>query len=247
MIQTLAQIVEDDSAPSLIEPIPLQESDVPGTEFTPICLLGIFNPMGPTLVGLTHLRKEGSASGAILYTSLNPFAQTRLLTARAPSAPDHLPSILESLHRVGEEFLLAAAPTVVAPSLEGESLDQALGNMLFNLICSVPSSEPLAESNKDFREHWRDPWSRIPAMSDVMEQTLKGGGEPLACNEPSQADFDEWYSIVTNLEHLPAELGAIVQGWTGAIRFAAGLPHMPLNEAAAELEFLGFPYLNAVA
>jgi hypothetical protein len=49
------------------------------------------------------------------------------------------------------------------------------------------------------------------------------------------------------MDHITGELGAIIQAWSGSIRMGGGLPHMPLEEVASELDVLGFPYLKGVA
>jgi hypothetical protein len=45
--------------------------------------------------------------------------------------------------------------------------------------------------------------------------------------------------------HGVSEFQAIIHAWSGAIQnFGPGLPHMPMEEAAAELTALGFPFFS---
>ena len=246
MNSNLQDILYSDERPGLIDPIELQQSDVQGIEIIPLCLLGIFNPMGPTLVALNLIIKDDAPSGAILYSSLNPFAQTRLLTARTPSDPAGLFELFENLYRVGNENILGGLPDFVFPSMDNEDFADAVVSMLFGLVSSTPLRDPLSKTNRDYRNHWRDAWSRIPSMEEMMRQARSGKNQEAVIGEPDPDDFDEWVSIVTDMEHITGELGAIIQAWGGSIQMAGGLPHMPLEEVANELDALGFPYLQGV-
>ena len=247
MNTNLDDILYSEEPAGLITPIELKQSDIRGIEIIPLCLLGIFNPMGPTLVALNLIIKDDAPSGAILYTSLNPFAQSRLITARAPSDPGGLFELFENLYQAGDENILGGLPDFVLPSLKNAEFEDSLGSMLFSLVLSTPLREPLAKTNQDYRKHWRDAWNRIPSMEEMMRQAISGRGREPVIHEPYPEDFDEWLSIVTDMDHITAELGAIIQAWGGSIRMAGGLPHMPLTEVANELDALGFPYLQGVS
>lgn len=247
MNTTLNDILYSQEPAGLIDPIELNPDEVRGIEIVPLCLLGIFNPMGPTLIALNLIIKDDAPSGAILYTSLNPFAQTRLLTARAPSDPAGLFELFEDLYQVGDENLLGGLPDFVLPSMENEDFEEALESMLFGLVISTPLRDSLAKINQDYRKHWRDAWTRIPSMEEMMRQAMSGQNQEPTIQEPEPEDFNEWVSIVTDMDHITGELGAIIQAWSGSIRMGGGLPHMPLEEVASELDVLGFPYLKGVA
>lgn len=246
MISRLDDILYSDEQPGLIDPIELSPDDVRGIEIVPLCLIGIFNPMGPTLIALNLIIKDDAPSGAILYTSLNPFAQTRLLVARAPSDPVGLFELFEDLYRVGDENILGGLPDFVFPSMDNEDFSDSVANMLFGLVSSTPLRDSLSKINQDYRKHWRDAWSRIPSMEEMMRQAVSGQNKEPVTAEPDPDDFEEWVSIVTDMEHITGELGAITQAWGGSIRMAGGLPHMPLEEVANELDALGFPYLKGL-
>ena len=96
MSKFLSDILYSDEPVGLIDPVELTQEDAHGTQLSPLCLLGIFNLMGPTFVALDVVTKDAAPSGAILSTSLNPFGQTRLLTAKAPNDPTQLGDLVES-------------------------------------------------------------------------------------------------------------------------------------------------------
>lgn len=244
MIACLNDILNSKEPSSLIAPIALNQKDVNDVKFVPLCLLGLFNPMGPTLVALNLIARDGAQSGAILGTSLNPFAQSRLLFARAPKDSIGVFKLLRSLYQIGDELILGARPDVVLPSIQNEIFQESLAAMLWELLSSVPSHDHLSKANRSYREHWKDPWSRIPSMEEMMsEATLKKGTSPI-CEKPTRDDFGEWFSIVTDPNHVASDLAAIVEAWDGSIGMAPGLSHMPMNEAASELATLGFPYFT---
>jgi hypothetical protein len=246
MTKCLNDILYSNDPSGLIKPIALIPEDVRGIEFVPLCLLGIFNPLGPTLVALNLIIKDDAPSGAILYTSLNPFNQSRLLTARAPSDPVGLFELFRSLHQVGNGLILGGRPDFVIQAMHQEDFDEAVQEMLFRFLSSVPSREPLPKVNQDYQNHWKDPWNRIPGMEEVLRQAIAGCDAKPVCEEPDQDDFDEWFSIVTDTDHFAAELVAVIEAWSGAIRMAKVLPHMPWEEAAAELGVLGFNLTNEI-
>ena len=67
----------------MVSPLELTTHDIQRKDFGAVCLLGIFHPIGPTLVALDFLSEQGKPSIAILRRVLNQFAERRLLVSRA--------------------------------------------------------------------------------------------------------------------------------------------------------------------
>lgn len=247
MFNSLQDILDAEPANELIAPFDLTEADVVGSELVPIVTMGIFNPMGPTIIALNLLTKRDADSAGILCTVLNPFTQNRQVFARCGNDPISLTSFLPNANRIGESLLLGAYPDFVLPSTELEPIVDAVKQLTYELVSYIPSRDDLSETTAKIKKHWKDPWSRIPSMEGMMQEAISGqGAEPVA-HQPSESDFREWFSTVSEQEHWTAEIGAVIQAWTGAIDFqGGGLPHMPLDEAVSELASLAHPLFQAL-
>lgn len=243
MSTTLTEMLNSSDPPELVDPIELTHDEVQGKELIATCLLGIFNPMGPTIIAINLVAQEGKPSVAVLYTSLNPFAQTRQLIARAPSDPGSMMEILESSYQVGDEYILGSWPTLFLPVTEIPAIRNALQQMIFGLLNVVPSGEPVAKVLSDLKKYLGNPWGRIPSFEQMLSRAnrISDASEDSISDE----DFAEWISIMTSKDHAVNEFQAIIQAWGLSIEnFGAGLSHMPLEEMAAELSALGYPFFK---
>jgi len=84
-------------------------------------------------------------------------------------------------------------------------------------------------------------------MADTMKEALSGSASDPAAVTLTEPVFDEWFSTLTKQEHWTSEIGAIMQGWSGAIDFQKGaLPCMPFEEAVNELAHLGHPLFQEI-
>ena len=101
MFNSLQDILAVEPANELIEPFDLTEADVVGSELVPIVTMGIFNPMGPTIMALNLVTQRDADSAGILCTVLNPFTQTRQIFARCGNDPVSLTSFLPNANRIG--------------------------------------------------------------------------------------------------------------------------------------------------
>jgi hypothetical protein len=247
MFNSLQDIIDAAPVNELIDPFDLSEGDVIGSELVPIVTMGIFNPMGPTIVALNLLTKPDSNSAGLLYTSLNPFAQTRLVFARCGNNPISLTQFLPSAHKVGDELLLGCYPDFVLPSTEIDMIVDAVEKLMLELVSRAPSRDDLAETTAKIKKHWKDPWSRIPSVEKTMRDALSGNASDPIARPSSGDDFNEWFSTVTHHEHLSTEIAAIMQGWKGAIEFQGDtMPHMPLEEVIDELATLSHPLFQTL-
>ena len=251
MITCLDEILEGDDSPGLISHYAPSAEEVIACQIRPLCLIGIFNPFGPTLVALTHLTKDSAPFGALLYTSLNPFSQTRLITAKLETGPDTSSEVMQAAYRVGDNLLINSLPDFVLPSAEDDAVWQNLCGLLYGLALTCRSPRPIKEIVRKYREHWTDPWSRLPSMAEMLATKDKPASAPMAAeelsDEPSLEDFNEWISTVTDYEHVVSEMRAVLEGWSGSIKLAENLPHMSAKEMAAELSALGFPHFKSAA
>ena len=79
-----------------------------------------------------------------------------------------------------------------------------------------------------------------------MALGAQGGGESGGEEAPiTEEEFGEWISLMGAQEHTTSEFSAIIQAWGLSIEnFGSGLPHMPVEEMAAELSALGYPFFK---
>lgn len=75
--ESMAQIFVAFPKNEQFDPFDLKTEDVVGSELIPIFVMGIFNPLGPTIVALNLIAKPDLPSAGFLFTQLNPFAQKR--------------------------------------------------------------------------------------------------------------------------------------------------------------------------
>lgn len=234
----------DDTLPlGIIDPIDLQEEHVIGQEIVAITLLGIFNPMGPTLTPISLLRNDDSKIAYLLVTSLNPFNQTRQLVARLDDDMGDLAIHLSLLGESNAESLPKSLPSLMAFTSTDDYVISILAAATIGFLKSIPLTEPLSETVSSYRKHAGDPWSRIPSFEEMMEGSIKKN--PVEVASPSEEDWDDWYNTMFDREHLTGELKGILSAWNGSIQnVGIGLPHMPMEEALAEITALGFPFFT---
>jgi hypothetical protein len=226
-----------------MEPFP---DDLEGKELEPICLLGVFNPMGPTLVCLNLVVSEKLRAAALLCTTLNPFSQSQLITGMAPLEAGCIDDLIRSSYLAGDEesdgLILQSRPTVLLMGgRRGDSIREAVLEMLRRLLDSIPDSEPLSETNRRLRDDIGEPWSRIPSFEDMVK-----GLETETSVESDQVqipddDFRAWLEIMLDSSHLGPELNAILTAWAGSIQqIESGLPSVSEDEMLSQLLTLGF-------
>ncbi len=125
------------------------------------------------------------------------------------------------------------------------AIQAALHQMLLGLLRATPAGEPVSKVLSDLKAHQGDPWSRIPSFEE-MALDAQGGGESGGEEAPiTEEEFGEWISLMGAQEHTTSEFSAIIQAWGLSIEnLGSGLPHMPVEEMAAELSALGYPFFK---
>ncbi|MBT8036126.1 MAG: hypothetical protein KJO21_01155 [Verrucomicrobiae bacterium] len=239
----MTELFDDTQPLGLIDPIDLLEEYVIGHEIVAITLLGIFNPMGPTLIPISLLRDDESEIAYLLVSSLNPFNQTRQLVARVEDNTECLAIYLPLLGESDAESLPKSLPSHMACLAKDEYERAYLAASTIEFLKSIPLTEPLSDTISSYRKYPGDPWARIPSIESMMETTSEK--TPVEVDPPSEDDWADWYDVVFTRDHSIAEFQGIVDAWNGSIQnFGNGLPHMPMEEALAELASLGFPFFT---
>jgi len=232
------------TAPHSVFKEPIEFNDpklLVGRQTEALALIGFFDTKGPTLVSLTLVHDGNSPSGAVLFTSLNPFVQTRQFVARvaneAGAGFTWLSEISNSM------ALVCGLPGMVLTTLGDEVGKSELLKFMSYLVVNADHSQALSEVITSYREHPSDPWARLPADEELTTKTSVANR-----NHHDSADFDpkeigEWAQIVTSREHFYQEFVAIAQEWKASIeKTDVTVLVMPFTEAMAELTALGFPF-----
>ncbi len=229
----------------LIEPIDLELDFVRDRQIVALALTGIFNPMGPTLKAIALLRDDDYSHAFVLATSLNPFAQTRQLVARVEDHIDSLCEVLPMLSQ-GESSLFQCLPNLVLSVAGAPDVKERFDPALWRMLATVTPSEPMSKTVGDYQQHLGDPWARIPSFEDMMGSSRGRAAE--GCEPPTEDEWEAWRKVMMDQRHTIPEFQAILQAWSGATQnFGSRLPHMPANEATAELTALGFPFFKQAA
>lgn len=244
-ISSMSGIANADPKNEVLTPFDLREQDVVGSQIIPIFSMGIFNPLGPTIVALNILSKPDNPSVAFLFTQLNPFEQQRKIFARG-SQETEIFEFMSGLYLIGEEKILGGPPDFIALATDIVPVVNSVQKLVKTLLQETVTESDLRKSLRSIQEHWGEPWNRIPRLVDAFGDAIQNPEKIDSTHQdgPTILDstFSEWYDTLQNPEYFASELGAVMQGWNGSIKFQGGtLPNMPLPEALGELADLGHP------
>ena len=122
--------------------------------------------------------------------------------------------------------------------------------LIQNLLRHIAHEEDLKGSMKTIQDNWCDPWRRVPSFSDSLQNAISNRESDTPPTPQTSvitdATFSEWYELLQRSEYIAAEIGALIQGWDGAIKFqGGGLASMDFIEAATELGQLGHPVFKS--
>lgn len=243
--ESMAQIFVASPKNEQFDPFDLKTEDVVGSELIPIFVMGIFNPLGPTIVALNLIAKPDSPSAGFLFTQLNPFAQKRQIFARCTQTPEFI-DVIPKLYAVGDDVMLLDLPDFVLLATDIQPVADSVRSLIQNLLRQIAHEEDLKGSMKSIQDNWCDPWRRVPSFSDSLQNAISNRESDTPPTPQTSvitdATFSEWYELLQRSEYIAAEIGALIQGWDGAIKFqGGGLPSMDFIEAATELGQLGHP------
>jgi len=233
-LATAARALADAETGVLGDPIPDVSQALaaaPESDVTQVIAFGIFNPYGPTMFSIDLIRVAGTGEALITSTMLNPFQSTAtayaILPASSSGDPEPLRHCLTILSKRNghPEFpiLLASEPTYVLLPRESNLTIDFLRQFVLGLL-EAAGIEGIGESAELLEQFAGRPWDRateemaIAARSYV--QTRMAGSETASAppvNSP--ADYDRWWRIASNPEHVRVEMGEMETAWRGALLF----------------------------
>lgn len=236
-LATAARALADAETGVLGDPIPDVSQALaaaPESDVTQVIAFGIFNPYGPTMFSIDLIRVAGTGEALITSTMLNPFQSTAtayaLLPASSSGDPEPVGRCLTVLaKRNGHPdapILLESAPTYVLFPRDSILTIDLLRQFTVGLLAAA-GVEGIGETAKRLERFKGRPWDRATeemvsaARSYVRSRTAESGGASAApANSP--ADYDRWWRIASDLEHVRVEMAQMQVAWQGALVFGQG-------------------------
>lgn len=221
----------------LCDPITLNEPIEPQGGSVKLVCWGYFNPMGPTACELSLEPVESLDAALLVLHSFHPFAPWAGVYGLVPndffSNRDLILRSLSTLfgNRGSDELSLVAGPPshVVVP--EESPLSQAEVSRMFAAALSDTSAEDLRQACELMRRYWCKPWDRASeeqqlAFSDALasrpQESSSEEAAPEQESSSSSALFSDWWNLVTDRDHVAAEIREMSAAWEGAIAFRRG-------------------------
>jgi hypothetical protein len=204
----------------LVEPV-FNCDFIEEAEFNMLCLWGIFNPMGPTMMPLALIPLPGGSEHLLVYRMINPVISENivfgLLPDKAVNDTDQLMGCLDSLFRKNGSPgcpLMISLPTFVTHKDNftfGDSqcliLTEGQVRELFWAVIPKLEIEDIELDCKHLREFKGDPWARTGLE---FEEALKETSELQRENKEINRElFDVWFELVIDKEHVYSEISAI--------------------------------------
>ena len=195
-----------------------------------------FNPFGPTMCALCTVEVPGSHDHLLTFHMDNPFAQQRAVFGLIPPK-DRVKALAMDLivlfSQNGDPScpLFGGLPTSVfhcdnwclptqAPFLRREQVH----GLMFIAARALGVSN-LRQTCESLRKFKGDPWARTSEELELATlEAVVGNREREQPQErgetPNQAEFDEWFELVTDLQHVSSERSNFQLVWQGALENA---------------------------
>lgn len=196
---------------------------------------GYFNPKGPTVCELVLEVLASPDSVLLVIYRFHPFVPSGAVYGCFPAkvASDRT-TIVKSLGALfstngsDEERLLGGPPSYVfVPEESPLSLSDI--RPMFASILADTSFSDLGRSCDLIKRHWCSPWNRASeelqnALSSAIagSRTKSSKAIPQARQTSMDAVFAQWWTLVTDSDHVAAEMGEIPAAWIGAKTHALG-------------------------
>jgi len=184
---------------------------------------GILNPFGPTVNSLCLTADPTEEIELIFVKMSNPFAQSTTAYGQIPAGAHLAANAFSPAARSRITApIIRYVPTFVIPPSTKRIDEIDVFTFVSSELVALPQVD-LATEIKRLREHWLDPWARIPSPEDVFTGAFMTE-RPNATSDPLHLlkTCWEWWKLVTDGHHIAAEWRAIVEAWEGAIGLQRG-------------------------
>ena len=207
---------------------PVLGCDLAGLPGLPLVAWMHFNPLGPTISSLFYVPVPGAEEGLITFGSDNPFDRRHAAFGVMPHdvAAEQIGEVAFMLFAAnGHEScpLFGTLPTsiahegnwredVIAPTFDG-----TLTRTLFKAAAHAVWPSDMPAICEYLRRYKGDPWKRTAAEFDggLLSALIRQDGEEDAGFNEEQ--FNEWFQLVTDPEHIQSERSNFSAAWQGAI------------------------------
>jgi len=196
---------------------------------------GIFNPMGPTF-GTVYLADVPTQDVALLiFEFINPFASESVVVGVVPHGteedPVHLTDTIRRMFRLNgstESPLMNSLPTFIFTIQS--PLDPNLLRDFFFDAAALAAPEDIDRDTLLLQEFRGNPWQRN-SVPDVFGSATEA---PTASPTwpPSRSSFNRWWDVVTDREHVLAELPHMQIAWEGSIKFQSDMGNQRIAKDA---------------
>jgi len=244
--------------------VSLKDSDFLARSGQLLLCWAIFNPYGPTWSCFGTLPTEDPAVDLLFYRMLNPFSQQggalATLRGEARSSARILAHMIRGLferNTVGEAdgceitLLGGGEPSLVLVPWDDEAFRERV--VTFFLASPRMAEFDICRGNEWLRAAWGDPWKRASLQREWAVKHLRPDGLVVFPERETVTTPElvmEWFRLVTDPEHIAAELVCFPGAWHGAIDHAGA----PLGQHAFTFwqldDFLsrnGFPVFRRIA
>jgi len=223
---------------------------------------GFFNPMGPTFESLCLSRIPVEGSYFIFLKLSHLFCSESTVYALMPESHDVglLKSTLERIfaENGGEAPIFRDAPSFIFLPQEPIIDEPTLMNF-FYLALKKADITGLDQSCLSLKKYWCNPWKRSADERDagfeILTRTMNQTYKKRNCDTVDEKALDkfgenhampinrnlfhEWWSLVTNPQHIRSEISELPKAWQGATNFQNQITTNPLESIDVEkgLEF----------
>ncbi len=196
---------------------------------------GILNPFGPTVESLCLATDPSGKAKVIFLKTSNPLENSTdaLGTVNADMPHDDLIRAVIDSTTGGpgsSSRIFQSEPTFVIPSTGGLTQHLDAFAIVFRNLSAAENIDLASEADR-LKRFWLNPWARLPSPEELFATARSQG---LVQTKMSKTLFSEWWSLVTNPEHVESEWRAIVEAWQGAIEFLGNSPMAKMAIPAAE-------------
>jgi hypothetical protein len=209
----------------LCEPIDGCDEIGSAPDFIPLCAWGIFNPFGPTMTSVTLVSVPGGGEKLIFLRILHPMTPSAVVYGLLP--PDVIndeEKLLSTLHTLFESNgspecpLILGLPTHVI-DIPGSPISQNQVKELLFLASQSAELGDIEKSCESLAMYKVDPWGRTSAE---FKRALREAGKQTHAGENatpiSRQQFERWWTLVTDPEHVQSEASQMRKAWEGAIQ-----------------------------